>query len=210
MTRRTVPLSFSHYDEITRKTQVVLSATGSTLSAQDWLLLPRKPRRIPGYVIDRDGTVFRQFAPRFWSEYLGIDERDRSVINIVLANCGALHRGTDGRFYPSKLDENMMPIADMEQRPLKVFAEFCSRKPYKGRMHYEMIYPEQLASLCNLLRHLIHHRGIEYHFDPQTGGPTPNFFKGVPGVYLAGGIPGCDKEIHPQVELINMLKAISL
>lgn len=210
MTNRSIPLSFSHYAETTRKTQVVLSATGSTLSAQDWLLLPRQPRRIPCYVIDRDGEVYFQFSPRYWSEYLGIEERDRFVINVVFANCGALHRGTDGLFYPSKLDANMMPCADMEQQPVKLFAEFCSRKPYKGRMHYELLYPAQLSALYDLLLYLLRDRCIEYHFDPLTGGSTPNFRKGVPGVYLAGGIKGCDKDLHPQVELINILKSLSV
>lgn len=210
MTKYVSPIPFSHYDDRTNKTQIVLSATGSQLPSMEWLQEPHRPGMLPSYVVDRSGEVGRVFSSLNYSNYLQFGERDKQIINIAIDNCGALRRGGDGKFYPVILDEHEMPLADESKPAVRFFAEFCEKKPHKGFTHYELIYPSQIEALKSLLRYLLRMHGIDYHFDPLTGGGTPNFYHDVQGIYLAGDIKGCCHDLHPQIELINLLKSISL
>jgi len=191
------------------KRQIVLSATRTLQSAVEWAQSPRTPFSLPAFVIDRDGTIYKLFNPSRWSYYLRLGAQDRLVINVALANCGTLRRHTDGRFYPIRLDSHSMPIPDTSQPSVRLFYEFCTRQPHHGFTHYELITPAQLRSLADLLSVLLIQNSIFYRFDPLTGGVTPDFRQGRPGIYLACGIDGHRPDLHPQHELIRLLKTLS-
>ena len=197
------------YDDTSDKTQIVLSATGTLQSAVEWAQSPRLPFSLPVFVIDHDGTTYQLFNPICWSQYLGIGDHDINVINVALVNCGPLRRHTDGRFYPIRLDSHSMPIPDTAQPSVRLFYEFCTRHPHHGFTHYELITPAQLRSLADLLPFLLTQYSISYRFDPLTGGVTPDFRQGRPGIYLACGIDGHRPDLHPQPELIRLLKTLS-
>lgn len=204
------PISYSHVEEVTDKTQIVISSTGSQLDSQDWLREPYRPYTLPHYVVGRKGDCYNVFGTKYYSHYLERGDADKPVLNIVLDNCGALHRGGDGKFYPVMIDEHEMPIADTAKRAVRYFYEFCSRAPHKGHTHYELIYPAQIDALRDILDYHLHYRRIAYHYDLLTGSGRSSFCRGVPGVYLACDISGCCRDIHPQIELINLLKSLSL
>ena len=191
------------------KRQIVLSATGTLQSAVDWAHSPRQPFSLPAFVVDRDGTIYNFFNLDRWSRYLNVGAHDPLIVNVALANCGPLRRHTDGLFYPIRLDDRSMPLPDTSQPPVRLFYEFCTRQPHHGFTHYELITPAQLRSLADLLPVLLIQNSIFYRFDPLTGGVTPDFRQGRPGIYLACGIDGHRPDLHPQPELIRLLKSLS-
>lgn len=197
------------YEERTPKRQVVLSATGTLEGAEQWVEGCHEPRMLPTFVIERDGYVRGLYQSSYWSDYPQLGELNSGVISIALANCGPLKRGKDMRFHPLGVDANGMPTADMEQPAVRLFYEFCTQRPHRGFAHYELIYPAQLEALGNLLVRVINKHHIPYQYDPLTGGMTPNLKLGRPGVYLACGGNRMRTDLHPQIELINLLKKIS-
>ena len=195
--------------DITGKSQLVLSSTGSLQSAPDWIRSPRPPQSLPAFVIDRDGTVFTPFSSGFWSHYLGTGSCDKSIVNVALANCGPLRRHTDGLFYPIRLDDRSMPLPDISQPPVRLFYEFCTRHPHHAFTHFELIYPAQLQALQGLLPQLLALHNINYRYNPFTSTSQSNFVDGRPGIYLACDINAHRPDPHPQPELIRLLKTLS-
>lgn len=205
----TVSIPFACHDDRKPKHQIVLSATGSLQDAGLWVHGEHKPRMLPTFVIDRDGKITRVYDTKKWSEYPQLGDLNEGIISIALANCGPLKRGNDALFHPIELDSNYMPIADMSKPYVKFFYEYCSQRPHRGFTHYELIYPAQLTSLDGLLSRLIRIHHIRYQYDPLTGDITPNLRHGIPGVYLACGGDRSRTDLHPQIELINLLKNLS-
>ena len=197
------------YDDTSDKTQIVLSATGTLQTAVEWAQSPRLPFSHPAFVIDRDGTTYQLFNPICWSQYLGIGNHDTKVINVALANCGPLRRHTDGRFYPIVLDSHSMPLPDTSQPPVRLFYEFCTRQPHRSFTHFELIYPAQLRALQGLLPHLLALHRINYRYNPLTGTCHPDFVDGRPGIYLACDCVKSRPDLHPQPELVRLLKSLS-
>jgi len=188
------------------KNQIVLSATGSMWSARLWAA-DQNPMTLPPFVIDRDGTLYRLFAPNRAGEYMGIPEVDHRAIHIALCNVGPLKPYQIRYFYPVAYDKNSMPYADTSQ-PAVLPYEFCTSSAHHGFTHYEYITPAQISTLSALLPNLLRQFNINYIFDPLTGGITPNFAKGRAGIFLACGYDGRRTDLHPQNELINLLKSL--
>lgn len=198
----------SHIHQSVTKTQICLSATGSLQTAFSWAN-EKGNHDAPSYVIDRDGSVHRIYPSNRWANVLGNELLDRRTIHIALCNVGPLRRNpADGLFYPVTLDAHRMPIADTAKPSVHYFYEFCTRHPHHGFQYYEYITPAQISSLRTLLQHLISLHHIPYLFDTLTGSHTPNFAKGRPGIYLACGYDTHRSDLHPQPELINLLKSL--
>ncbi len=191
------------------KRQIVLSATGTLQSAVDWAHSPRQPFSLPAFVVDRDGTIYNFFNFDRWSRYLNVGAHDPLIVNVALANCGPLRRHTDGLFYPIRLDDRSMPLPDTSQPPVRLFYEFCTRQPHRSFTHFELIYPAQLRALQDLLPHLLALHRINYRYNPLTGTCHPDFVDGRPGIYLACDCVKSRADLHPQPELIRLLKTLS-
>lgn len=200
---------YSAFTRQTPKKQIVLSSTGDLQVAADWVISPRPCFTLPAFVIDRDGTTHQIFDSHYWSHYLGIRNHDESIVNVALANCGPLRRHTDGLFYPIRLDDRSMPLPDTSQPPVRLFYEFCTRQPHRSFTHFELIYPAQLRALQDLLPHLLALHRINYRYNPLTGTRHPDFVDGRPGIYLACDCVKSRPDLHPQPELIRLLKTLS-
>lgn len=103
---RTLRLSEDQYYKIEHpKKQIVLHHTvgGSAKSTFNWWL--QDPLKIGvAYIIDRDGTIYEVFDPKYWALHLGLKTANNLVANeqaigIEIASEGGLVKKADGKLY---------------------------------------------------------------------------------------------------------------
>jgi hypothetical protein len=80
------------YKEIYEKTQIVIGHNNrkDTRHINGWLNRNGgNYKKTSNYTIDRDGKIFEHFSPKYYSDFIGV-EQDKSNISILLVNVGWL------------------------------------------------------------------------------------------------------------------------
>jgi N-acetyl-anhydromuramyl-L-alanine amidase AmpD len=90
-------------EEVRPKDLVVLHHTAGASARSTFEFWRSTPARIAtAYIVERDGTIFEVFDPRFWAFHLGVvgngNRIDRRSIGIELASEGALRKDGDDFF----------------------------------------------------------------------------------------------------------------
>jgi N-acetyl-anhydromuramyl-L-alanine amidase AmpD len=100
-----------YYKEESRKRQIYIHHTvgGSARSTFNWWLNDTSKsggtlKVATAYLIERDGTIYEVFDPKYWAHHLGLkiaaNERlNRESIGIELCSEGALVKKSDGKLY---------------------------------------------------------------------------------------------------------------
>lgn len=149
----------------------------------------------PDVVIRRDGVV----------------EGFREGGRIAIENVGPVVRAANGDFYPAVLDcDGRKWLADESREPVRVPYEFCSCSPYRGCQHWEMVGDKQLASLRVLVKDMMTERGMSFRYDNQLGDVCPGALRGNDGIFFASSFDKRRMDIHPQVEILNMIKSLAI
>ncbi len=173
--------------------QLVIVGTGWYSSTADYFASERCGIDNPGHVVERDGTVV---------------EREGNKNVVALANAGVVvQRGN--RWYPAIMgaDGRWAPIDGAPA--VRVPYEFCPCKLYHGARFYEMVGSKQATALYHLLKGLLSELGISFPYDPQLGAVCRRAQKGGSGIYFASSFDKNRSDIHPQVELINIIKSLA-
>lgn len=108
----------------------------------------KKPDRVgTAYLIDRDGTIFEVFDPRYWCHHLGLTHKRNTELNqrsigIEIASEGALQKDKDGilRAFDGR--------AVFRDRAVSLKA------PWRGYSHFDLYEDAQEKSLRILVKHL--------------------------------------------------------
>lgn len=148
----------NRYKAITKKTQIVI---GLSLRKDDYHINRLKhkdygeTKKWCTYSISRFGDVVEHYAPKFYSDYLGIKEADKQSISIVLENMGALVKTVDGH-YINWLNE-VCPVKRVEE------------KTWLGQRYWEKFSEEQIESTVELCATLceefsIQPNVIDFHY----------------------------------------------
>lgn len=130
------------------------TAGNSGENAAQWFASQRNRVSTP-YVVDRDGTIFELYDPKYWSFHLGIKgthAHDRRSIGIEIANMG-----------PLKLRKGML-----HSWPRDYSQIFCNltdtdryvQARYRGFDYYAAYTPAQMQSVQKLVDHLCERFGI--------------------------------------------------
>lgn len=132
-----------YYHEVSEKKRIVLhhTAGGTAKSSIDWW--NQKPDRVSTpYVIDRDGTIYETFDPKFWAYALGINQAsaEKKSIHIELANYGWVNK-IGGKFYNPYGKELKSEVVQYKDK-------------HRGHLYYEAYTEEQIASLIYLIKYL--------------------------------------------------------
>ena len=80
---------------------------------------------------------------------------------------------------------------------------------YHGCLHYDMAGSRQLEALEGLLRRLIAQYDIAFAYDNQLGAVCPAALAGNAGIYLASSFDRARSDMHPQIDIIKMIKNLS-
>ena len=174
--------------------QIIIVGTGYCKSLDDYYSTPYYNYDMPAYVIRRDGTL--ESTPSGCGHTIAI-ENAGPVINCMGLWVPA-QRGRDGKYSPIEGAE-----------PVRVPYEFCSCRPYHGCMHYEYITTKQLEKLREVIVRWLSEFSISYPYDNQLGTICPRARAGKSGIYFASSFDEERSDIHPQKELIDIIKAYS-
>lgn len=148
----------------------------------------------PGFVVDRNGIIHGGGG-------------DGNVVAVV--NAGPVTFDS-GRWYPAELDRNTgRYVRIMEAEPVRAPYEYCTCKLYHGCQFYEMIGDRQLNNLRRLLKSLLSQFHLHFPYDNQLGTVCPRAIAGGTGIYFASSYDKHRSDIHPQIELLNLIKSLA-
>ena len=174
--------------------QIKLVATGWHHSLKAYLESERAKIDRPGFVVDRNGTIHGAGG-------------DGWVIALVNVGPVVLH---GGRWYPAAPDHETGRFGRIAGAdPVRVPYEYCTCKPYHGCTHYEMMGDRQLQALRRLLKSLLSQFHLQFHYDNQLGEICPRALAGKSGIYFASSYDKRRSDIHPQIELLHLIKSLA-
>lgn len=152
---------------------------------------------IPNYIVPLDGQIITLAQPA---------EGERC--DIVLDGGFPLLPASDGKFYPVRnTGSGFAP--DMLSAPMPYFYEYCQQNQWRGFLYFVRYSTAQLAALESLLRDLCHKFRITNPYGKHTWQLCPErTTEGTPGIYTDASFCINGPAVHPQPELINLLKSL--
>lgn len=178
----------NYYKTETVKTHICLHHTvgGSAISTFNWW--KSQPIHIATpYIIDRDGTVYEVFDPKYWAHHLGLHhakntEYNKQTIGIELASEGALRGGDElnNSCREPDFDEDWLYAFDIDTPPFsrakKLYNKWNDMDKYwtapntfRGYNYFDKYDEPQLKSTVELVKWLCETFGIRKslfdHFD---------------------------------------------
>lgn len=176
--------------------QIIIVGTGfnGSGSIQDYYASVRYNYDHPAYIILRDGTLDR--TPSGYGQTVAIE------------NYGAVVQ-QNGLWLPAHMNKEgrYVPTTENYYNAVRAPYEFCSCKPYHGCQHYEYVGDKQLATLREVMISWLQEMGIRYPYDNQLGNICPRAKAGKSGIYFASSFDPMRSDIHPQKEIIDIIKA---
>lgn len=174
--------------------QIKLVATGWHHSLKGYLESEQARIDRPGFVVDRNGTIHGA-GGEGW------------IIAIVNVGPVVLY---NGRWYPAAPDHETGRYGRIAGAdPVRCPYEYCTCKPYHGCVHYEMVGDRQLQALRRLLRSLLSQFHLQFPYDNQLGEICPRALAGKSGIYFASSYDRRRSDIHPQIELLHLIKSLA-
>ena len=152
---------------------------------------------IPNYIVQLDGQIITLAQPA---------EGERC--DIILDGGSPLLPASDGKFYPVRnTGSGFAP--DMLRAPMPYFYEYCQQNRWRGFIYFVRYSTAQLAALERLLRDLCHKFRITNPYGKHTWQLCPErTTEGTPGIYTDASFCINGPAVHPQPELINLLKSL--
>ena len=93
-------------------------------------------------------------------------------------------------------------------KPVKYFYEYCEKNRWKGNLYYEKYSTAQLNALRELLKELCRRHSIPSAYSNDMWVVSTKALRGEPGIYGHCSYRFDKSDVHPQPELINMLKQL--
>lgn len=131
----------NYYKEIYDKTQIVIGHNNrkDNRHVDGWLMRKNGDyKKTSNYTIDRDGKIFEHFSPKYYSDFIGL-EQDKSNISITLVNVGWLKLDKLNNIYTDWLGHTY-------SKNIKVV-----ERSWRGYDYWYEYSEEQLDSLKSLL-----------------------------------------------------------
>lgn len=162
-----------YFKEETKKTQIVLHHTVGGSAKSTFNYWQSTPDRVAtAYLVERDGTIYEVFDPKYWAWHLGLKtanntECNKKSIGIELASEGALRSGKElnDRLGQPKFDENYIYAFDIDTPPFakakKLYHFLLDQEGYyqcfpefRGYSLFDCYDEPQIVSTINLVNYL--------------------------------------------------------
>ena len=208
-----IPYSASQYvRKAYTKNQIVLHHTVSGGSAEAvaryWKTLSNKVGTF--MIIDKEGIPHQLFGSQYYAGHVGGTKEECDIfrlphrncskhsIGIELVNWGWLIKKEDGIYnsYGKKVDTPVTYYKD----------------GYRGYNYYDSYTDEQIATLKELLTYLGEKYNIPLTYDHKIFDLHKEALAGKPGVFMHASfrLPKDKTDLHPQPELIKMLRSLDI
>lgn len=197
-TVKQIPLaSNQYYQGIYQKKYIVLHHTAGGSAASSIAGWAATPQHIATpYVIDRDGTIYECFNPKFWAYSLGVKGQtalEKATIAIEIASYGALtEKGGKLLTYTNK----------------EIPADKAVSVDFRGQKIWEAYTPEQIAALKQLLPYLIDKFKIPVQSDRSNFWEYKNPATLPPGIYSHSTVRKDKIDIFPQKEIVDLVTSL--
>jgi N-acetyl-anhydromuramyl-L-alanine amidase AmpD len=200
-----------------KKKQIVLHHTVSGEGYSGDIATMFKRGYVVAFMIERNGNIHQLFDEKYSGNHLGIpaetfssrgipyQKLDLGSIGIELDSWGQVLPVGD-KFYPVKW-ENGKFVPRKDCAPLANYPEsYCTK--YRGFEYYERYTPQQLASLEKLLNFLMAKHEIHNTYLSDMWDVCNRALKGYEGVFSHTSYRKDKFDVHPQPELVNLLKSL--
>lgn len=154
-----------------------------------------------------DGQIVQAFSSKYWAYHLGVKRAvfskyglpyinlDKSSIGIEICNWGQLTL-RDGKFYTYV--NTVVPETEVIEY----------ERPHKGFKYYHQYTDAQIESVKDLLLLWKNKYNIPLTYNSDIWDVTTRALKNEPGVYTHNSVRSDKVDIHPQPNLIEMLKSL--
>lgn len=204
--KRIVQIKFPEsqfYKEEQAKKQIVIHHTVSGPDAtrvfEGWASNP--DRIATAFVISADGTIVQGFNSKYWAHHLGLKKPNNTALNkasiaIEVCNWGGLTT-KDGKYY-SAFNREIDPAEVIDYG-----------KKWRGYRYFHKYTAQQIESLGQLVVYLANKYAIDKTYQEDMWDISKNALAGKPGIYTHVSYREDKSDMHPQAELIAMLKSIN-
>lgn len=203
-----------YYPIETPKTQLVLHHTvsGPGINGDVGTWLGDTSHVGTTFIIDRDGTPYQLFSSKYWIHHLGVtkdilqpygfaDLQSRNVllnqgsIGFELDNWGFLTKGADGKFKAAYGNVVDVPIQEYPNL-------------FRGQRYYEKYTNAQIQTTGELLLYFHNKFGIPMDYNESMWNMSKDALSGKPGIWAHVSYRPDKSDLHPQPEMIEMLKSL--
>lgn len=193
-----------YYKEDQAKKQIVIHHTVSGPNAtrvfEGWASNP--DRVATAFVIGGDGIITQGFTSKYWAHHLGLKKTNNTALNkasiaIEVCNWGGL-TFKDGKYY-SAFNREVAPNEVIDYG-----------KKWRGYRFFHKYTAAQIESLRQLLAYLADKFAISKTYNEDMWDISKNALSGKNGIYTHVSYREDKSDMHPQPELVAMLKELSL
>jgi len=203
-----------YFREQTNKKQIVLHHTVSGQGVDGDISWWRQTTERVGtaIIVGWDGKIYQCFSTKFWAHHLGTKAVNNKALNkasigIEIDAWGALVR-YNRQWYPAKWDANLKRfIANLNVRPIQNVQTYS--EGFKGFFGFEKYTDEQIEAVRKLLVYWNERYGIPLDYNSTMFDISQEALSGKPGVWSHTSFRSDKSDIHPQPELIEMLKSLT-
>lgn len=198
------PYSGETWDRPSKPTQICLhhTASGPGIGGDvEWWKRDGQPVSTP-LIIDRDGTAYQLYPSSRWAYTLGLGHAGRQRVEAL-----TLGVEIDTWGYLNKVGNKFYSYAKVEVPAESVCV---LEKPHRGWLYYEKYTAEQIETVRLLLIYWGERYGIPLKFKAGEFFDLSNnaIYARVPGVYSHNSFRPDKTDLHPQPDLIAMLKSL--
>ncbi len=213
-----------YYKEVHPKNQIYLhhtvSGDGFDGDIGSWKNTPEKVATC--IVVERNGDIIQCFSSKFWAHHLGVTSKElqkngipsnrnlelnQCSIGIEIDSWGGLVKDTDGQFYPATWDgKKFAPNKKVKAIPSVNVVEYP--KGFRGFYCFEKYTPQQIQAVKDLLVYWCDFYKIPKVYNADMFDVSKNAYNKTAGIYTHVSVRSDKSDIHPQAEIISMLKSL--
>ena len=198
----------------TAKKQIVLHHTVSGQGVNGDISWWRQTKERIGtaIIVSWDGKIYQCFSSKYWAHHLGIHANNNTALNkasigIEIDAWGGLVKHNK-LWYPAKWDKKLKKnIANITVAPIKNVQQY--KKGYRGFYGYEKYTTEQIEAVRKLLVFFGEKYEIPLDYNPTMFNVSEKALSGEPGIWSHTSFRSDKSDVHPQPELIEMLKSLT-
>jgi len=186
-----------YYQGVNEKKYIFLHHTAGGSAASSIAYWASTPDHIATpYVIDRDGTIYECFDPKFWAYHLGVKGNsaiEKASIGIEICSYGALKQ-KDGKWltYTNK----------------EIPANKTVQVEFRGNQVWEAYMPEQIASLKLLLPYLMQKFNIKKQPNVDKFWEYQDPSRLPMGIWSHSTVRKDKIDVFPQKELVELVRGL--
>jgi hypothetical protein len=194
-----------YYKEVFKKEIVVLHHTGSGKGpGGDYRHFLSDPLRIAtAQIINSDGSCAQLFNSKYWGHHIGCAHANNRRLNqisiaVEIDSWGGLTYDLDKQVFRSWTKEIV---------PEDQVVEY--EKSFRGFRFFQKYTPEHIESVRLFLLNWNKVHGIPLDYNEDMWDISQRALEGAPGIWSHTSYRKDKSDVHPQKELIEMLKGLS-